>query len=371
MSAAAGAAAPGCRIRPAGFDGYCFVANRDDNSIAVVNLQRLRTVRPIPLPASPSQILALPPLDKPVPASAKTFALTPATGTIYEIDAGSLAVSRQVQAGNAAVNMAFAPANDALWVLYRDPQQLVEIPLDSLKPRRRIALPDAAESFDLSQLGKAAAGSTGGSSIAIASLTTGQIERTIAAKDAPSIVCFQRDGRQLIAGSYTGRNVAIFDVATGRTVVRLPLAIAPRNFCTNSDGGQIYITGDGMDAVAILYPYQTEIAETILAGHAPGPMTIAAGMLLVANPENARVTALDVDMGTKLVTVVDVGQQPHRLFTTPDQKWAFALNRQSGDMAVILVRTLTVRRPHLEPAPVFTLIPVGATPVDAAIVYRG
>lgn len=372
MSAAAASAAISCRKKPSGFNGYCFVANRDDRSIAVVDLQRFRRLRAIPLPAAPTQVLTLPVLPTPVPASAKLFVLAADTGSIFEIDAGALALSGRADVGGHAVSMALTPTNDSLWALFREPNELVEIPLGSLKPRQRIKLPGPCETFDLSVLGQAAIASAGGGSIYLASLKTGVVERTIAAKDAPSLVCFQRDGRQIIAGSYAGRNLAIFDAATGQTVVRLPIAVAPRNFCTNSDGGQIYVTGDGMDAVAILYPYQTEVAETILAGHAPGPMAEAQGMLLVANPEDARVTALDVNtLGKKLVTVVDVGQQPRRLFTTPDQKWAFALNQQSGDMAVMLVDSLTIRRPHLEPAPVFTIVAVGASPVDAAIISKG
>ncbi len=366
----AASAALSCRNKPAGFSGYCFVANRDGNSVAVVDLQRLRRVRSIPLPAAPSQILALPPLATPVAASSKTFILTPDTGTVHELDAGSLALSRHAQAGKSAVAMALAPSNDSLWVLLRDPQQFVEIPLDSFQPRRRINLDAPADSFDISPQGQAAIASTAARTITLVTLTTGAIDRIIAAEDAPSVICFQRDGRQLLAGSYASRNLAIFDTAAGQTVVRMPLAIAPRNFCTKSDGGEIYVSGDGMDAVAIVYPYQTEVAETVLAGRGPGAMTFAGGLLLVANPEIGRVTALDVSLSRKFVTVVDVGQQPSRLFATPDEKWAFTLNRQSGDMAVILLASLTVRRPHLEPSHVFTILPVGETPIDAAIVSR-
>ncbi len=64
----------------------------------------------------------------------------------------------------------------------------------------------------------------------------------------------QWDGTQVIAGSWQGRNATIFESSTGKTVVRLPLPLAPRQFCMSGDGGQLFITGDGMDAVVVPLP---------------------------------------------------------------------------------------------------------------------
>ena len=91
----------------------------------------------------------------------------------------------------------------------------------------------------------------------------------------PSIACFRRDGSYLIAGSEAARNVTIYDAAPGGPWSRCPSDSAPRHFCTTRDGGELYITGDGMDAVVTVYPYRTEVAETRLAGHAPGDMAVA------------------------------------------------------------------------------------------------
>ncbi len=80
-------------------------------------------------------------------------------------------------------------------------------------------------------------------------------------------------------------------------MVRLPLPFEPRHFAITPDGGQVFLSGDGMDAVAILFPYETEIWQTVLAGHAPGAMaaTDTPPFLLVANPDTNSVTVLDLD----------------------------------------------------------------------------
>ena len=366
ITAAAGAASACAPAKAVGYRGYCLVANRASRNIGVVDLLRFRLRKQIPLDAEPSEIVAH-------PSSAKAFVLSPDTGTVWEIDAERLAVSRRVRIGNRALNMSLAPGGKAaLWVLLRDPAELVELPLDSFAPRRRVRLPWAPNGFTLSGANLAAVASYATRSIAIVSLDHAAIDRVIDARDEPSILHFRQDGAQLIAGSHPDRALTIFDPASGKTVVRLPVGIAPRNFCPDNTGGQLYVTGDGMDAVVVIYPYETEVGQTILAGHAPGAMAVTQGdtpLLLVANPENDRITALDAtNTGKSLVTFVDVGQEPHRIVITPDNEYALALNRRSGDLSVIRRISLSNGRPFRRPTPVFTMIPVGEEPVAAAVV---
>ncbi len=373
LSSAAGLAA--CAPQKAtGFFGYCLVANQESRAVGVVDLTRFRVRRPIPLDAAPTAILALP--NKP-----KAYVLAAESGTVYEIDATFLAVGRRARAGNDAVGMRLSRSGDALWVLYRDPASLVELPFDSLKPGRRIRLSAPPDAFDLSlKTDYAAVVSRGQRRIDIVTLTPAAIVRSIQAATEPSIVGFRRDGRQLIAGSQADRSLTIYDVASGKTVVRLPLPLAPRNFCFTPDGGQLFVTGDGMDAVVTVYPYRTEVVETILAGRAPGAMVVTSetspSYLLVANPETNGVTVLDVETG-RLVAVVQVGQEPRHIVLTPDppdRQYALVLNEKSGDLAVIRIFSLSgkqtggdrVRR--YKSAPLFTLVPVGEKPVGAAVV---
>jgi DNA-binding beta-propeller fold protein YncE len=353
-----------------GFRGYCFVANQGSRNVAAIDLTNFRLRKQIPLDDSPGAIVAH-------PSQPKAYVLAPDTGTVYEIDAIKLAVGRRARAGNRAMSMALAPnGGDSLWILYRDPAELIELPFDSLRPRRRIRLPSPPDGFDLSSTNYAAIAGYQDHSIAVVSLERAAIERVIASRDEPSLLHFQKDGAQIVAGSHPDRALTIFNTASGKTVVRLPVGIAPRNFCPDNTGGQLYITGDGMDAVVIVYPFETEVGQTILAGHAPGAMAVtfdASPLLLVANPDSDRVTALDVNtMGKSLIAVVDVGQEPHSILVTPDNQYALVLNRKSGDVTVIRTYSLNQSGPYKEPLkkpmPVFTMVAVGDSPVAAAIV---
>lgn len=357
------AALLGCRKPKAtGYSGYCFVANQDGHSLAVVDLTTFRLWPPIPLDAAPTGLLAHP--HRP-----EVFALAAETGAIYRIDGASLAVKQRARAGNSAISMRLSPDGDALWVLYREPATLVEFPLDTLAPRRRIRLPAEPDDFDLSPDHRAAVASSTGGAVILASLDRASIERTVDLGAPPAIVRFQQKGAQIVAGSRSDRSLIMVDVVSGRVVVRLPIPVQPRHFCFSSDEGQLFVTGEGKDAVVIVYPYQTEIGETILAGRAPAGMAVAkwaAGdeVLLVANPETNSVTVLDIAY-RKLAAVVQVGQEPHEILITPDNQYALVLNQKSGDLAVIRIAALAARR--YKSAPLFDLIPVGQKPVSAAV----
>jgi YVTN family beta-propeller protein len=328
-----------------------------------VDLNRFQVRTRIPLDAQPSAIVVQ---DA---AHPRAYALANESGAVYEIDPEHLKVSRRVSAARKACEMRLEPAGKALWVLARDPAALVRVPLDTLRPARSIALGAEPESFELSGDVRAAV-SFGNGSLAIVSLQRGSVERVIPGPPPSPVLAFRNDGKVLVAGSPSERSLIMYDAADGRPVVRLPLPMAPRHFCMTSDGGQLFVTGDGSDGVTIAFPYLTEIEQTILAGHEPGAMTLTAtspAYLLVTNRSAGSVTAIDMD-SRKLVAVVQVGQQPGAVITTPDNQYALALNERSGELAVIRLSTFAeprVRR--YRSAPLFTMIPVGAGPVSAGV----
>ena len=362
-AAGAGLAASCGPPKAVGYRGNLLVANRAGRNIAVVDLLRFQLRRQIALDSAPSDVVAH-------PSAGRAYVLGADAGVVWEIDNERQAVRRRAVVGNQAVAMAMA--KPALWVLSRDPAELVELPLDSMTPGRRIRLPWTPDGFTIGAGNRAAVAGYRTREIAVASLDKGAIERIIESKDEPSLLQFRMDGEQLIAGSHPERAVNIFEVGSGKTVVRLSMPVAPRNFCPDGTGGQLYVSGDGMDAVVTIYPYETEVGQTMLAGHAPDAMAVTSGdtpLVLVANPESDRVTALDANnTGKSLVTVVDVGQEPRRIVMTPDNEYALVLNRRSGDVAVIRRFSLDNGKPFRRPTAVFTMVPVGEEPVAAAVV---
>jgi YVTN family beta-propeller protein len=117
-----------------------------------------------------------------------------------------------------------------------------------------------------------------------------------------------------------------------------------------------------------VYPYSTEVAQTILAGRAPGAMAVSGapgdGYLFVTNPLSGDVTIVDIETARTIATLA-VGADPGYIAVTTDDQFALVLNRRSGNVAVIRIASVIPRRTRS--APLFTLIPVGSRPVSAAV----
>jgi len=365
---AAGAALSGCRRKKgARFDGYAFVANQEGRAVAVVDLAAFTVARHIHLDSAPAELIAHP--ERPA-----VYVLSRENGTVYEIGMEGLTLRRRVRVASEAASMRAAPDGRSLWITARDPRQLIRLPLAGFRPDSRILLPGEPEDFDLSPAAPLAAVSISGSgNVLFASLQRHKPGPLVEIGADAGIVRFRRnDGRTLLAAERSTRRLVVLDAATGRLVLQLPLAVRPDHFCFKADGGQLFITGEGQDAVAMVYPHRVpQVAGTMLAGRAPGAMAASEipGFLFIANPTGNTVTIVEIAT-QKVLAVVQVGRQPSEITVTPDNQYALVLNQESGDMSVIrtgAVEAITAPMKRMKSAPLFTMIPVGSKPVAMAV----
>lgn len=350
------------RSRKTAFAGYAFVANEGGHALAVVDLSAFAVIRHIPLDAAPTHLATS-------PAQKAVYALCPGKSCVQEVNTENLKLSRRLNLPGQIVEMRLNPQADTLWLLTKSPHRLIRIPLDSFQVAGEVRLPSEPCNFDLANYFPRAAVGFRDSFVAV-DLQTGYAGTPISLGAPVGHVLYRSDGRHLIVSHPADRLLTAVDAASNRTVVKLPLAMTPENFCVTGDGGQLFVTGPGMDAVAIVFPHQTEVAETILAGHAPGPMAASfrsedtPEYLFVTNPQAGQVTILNI--GTrKVMAVAAVGTRPETVVITPDNQFALVLNRQSGDMAVLLIQSAAKRRKV--PAALLTMIPVGSNPVSAVV----
>lgn len=349
------------RRRATGFPGYAFVANAGEQSVAAVDLTDFSVVRQIRLDAAPSGVIAH-------GGRRSVYVLMPQNATIFEIDGAGLAVKRKLSLKGTAISMRLAPGSADLWVLCRSPHALVRVGLDRFQATLRVKLPAEPVDFDLSSDGLAAAAVfTEEQSVGFLDLAKSGAAKYFPAGDDPRAVRFRLDGKLALVANRSARMLTVLDAKSGALLVRLPLAVEPENFCAKANGGEMYITGKGMDAVVVVYPYWTEVAETRLAGRAPGAMAVSQSpeYLFVANPDSGDVTVLEVYTGDMLAAV-KVGQKPCCITFTPDNQYALVVNQGSGDLAVI--RMAAIKPGRNKTAPLFTMIPVGTGPVSAVVV---
>ena len=358
-----------CTHRKAqGFSGYAFIANEEGRAVAAVDLSVFSLTRHIRVDGQPTAVVA----DQ---KSGNVYALTPGNGCLHEIRAGSLTLSHKLQVANSALAMRLSPDGTFLYVLCLAPRRLVRVALDPMRIDWVLPLPADPVDFDLAPNGNVLAVSYGAQqTLTLIDTAARHAFPPIHAGGDIRTLRFQSDSRQLIAANLSQRMLSIYHVSSRKLIVNLPLAVRPDHLCFNADGGQLFVTGEGMDAVVIVYPYYTpEVGETVLAGHTPGAMAASAGpddgYLFVTNDSSGDVTILDIRT-RKVVAVTPVGAGPGYVTITPDDQYALVLNQVSGDMAVIrianITRTVNEQRRWKKGA-LFMLIPVGSKPVSAAV----
>ncbi|MEZ5399815.1 MAG: hypothetical protein R2729_09095 [Bryobacteraceae bacterium] len=359
-------AAAGCarRDRPVGFAGLAFIANSEGRAVAAVDLTAFAVVRHIPLAANPSEVLADP--RRPL-----VYTLVPDSAELVTIHTRTLAVAGRVRLPSRGSTMRMGPGGGALWVSCQG-RRTVRIALDHLRiqgdwthPAEISALDVAADPF-----GKEIAAAASADALWLIQPGAGAPKSLPLAAGANtlSLAAFRRDGRTVMAADHDTAQLWVFDTASRKLVVRLALGLRPRYFCAKPDGGELYLTGDGSDALVTVFPYLTEVRGTVLAGRSPGFVAASNSRILVANPESNDVSIVNAT-NQKVLAVAPVGKEPRAIAVTPDGNYALVLNSASGDVSVLRLANLGARPPSAAPAaPALTMIPVGSRPVSLAIV---
>ncbi len=340
-----------------GYRGYAFVANQDGQSLAVLDLEVMAVARHISIEGSPAEVLAA--ATRPT-----VYALTPETGSIHEIQFYRLTVSRKLPVAATTVSMTFSPDEKTLLVLARQPRALVAVDLDAFRQRWSLPLPQDPLALAVSADGKMAA-ITSEQGVWLVDFAARRLRGPVLDGEFGDAL-FRSDGNLLVAANRGMRMLSLIDPPSGRIVTHLPLPVRPDHLCVTQDGGQVFVTGEGMDGVVIVYPYQTEIGATVLAGHAPGAMAVSDTLLFVVSPQTGDVSILDINApnARKVIAVVPVGADPGAVLVTPDNRYALVLDRKSGDVAVLRASTSGTKRFRWT---LLTLIPVGERPVSAAV----
>ena len=341
-----------------GFRGYAFIANQEGEAVAAVDLGALAVARHIPLEGAPTEVTAA--AQRP-----SVYALTPDNGSVHEIQIDTLRLSRKVAVASHAITMALAADEKMLYVLARDPRLLVGVALDSFKTAWNLQLPDEPVGLAVSPDGKTAAVSSA-RAVHLVDLGSRRLSAPLGQGDYGPVQ-FHAEGKTLMAGNRGERLLSVYSVEARRLITHLPIAVRPDQFCLSRDRGQLFVTGEGMDAVVVVYPYDTpQVGDTVLAGHAPGAMDVSEDLLFVASPLSGDVSILSIAT-RKVIAVVPVGSDPGFIRVMANDQYALVLNRKSGDVAILSVPAITQKKNRYKTAALLTVIPVGSRPVSAVV----
>jgi YVTN family beta-propeller protein len=347
-----------CRRNDAASSGYAFIANEQGGGIAAIDLDILAVAKHIPIDGSPTQVIAS-------TTRGAVYALTPADGTIHEIDTETLKFARKLKPEGQLDLLLHGQGDDRhLYAISRQSRTVVAIDPEKFTVAWRLRLPEEPVDFTLSPVDPSIAAVTSSTGVRLVSLRERSLGEPLGHGNFGQ-VRFLSNGERIAAADLDRNQVSVYRVPNPRLVAHLPIAVRPEHLCFNDDGGQLFVTGSGADAVVVLYPYDLpEVAETILVGHGPAAMSASASHLFITNPSAGSVTVLHI--GThRVIAVIPVGNDPGYVGITPDEQFALVLNRESGNVAVLNIQGIQPNRN--KSAPLVTLIPVGARPVSAAM----
>ena len=366
--AAAGLAfAAACsRNKRVGFAGYALVATAGDNSVTAIDLSRFQLARIIQVNSPPTAIVPAP--------DGKSCVLTPASGSLHLID-NDLNVERSRRFADELSSMQVSPGGVRAYAAAAHTRELIEARVSDLTVLSRHKLDAEPTAMDISVAGLVAVASGSQGTVELLDPATGRRSRAQLTGSLGQLR-FRSDGKLLLVANRHDCSLTVLAVPGLETVADLPLAMQPENLCFTADQGQLFVSGQGMDAVAIVFPYNMlEVQQTVLAGRDPGAMACSANptYLFVANASGSDVCILDIDT-RKVMGIVEVGQKPGCIGITPDSRYALILDEASADLAVVYVPGIqrnTVRTDRYKTGgALFTLLPVGNQPVHLAVVPK-
>lgn len=362
--AALGVATACSRHRGSGFPGYALIATAGETSVAVVDLMQFRLADPIFLGTPPSQV---------IPGEDGTaFVLTPASGSVHLVGR-NLKVSDVLHLAPDLVQIRPIRSGKSLLGICQKTSELIQADVGRFRIAARHRLKSPPRTMDVvEELVAVSEGDSGW--VELFDLKTGRHwSRQLGAKIGD--LRFRADGQLLLVSNFSGRSLTALSVPELEVIADLPLAMQPENLCFNRDQGQLFVTGDGMDGVAIVFPYRVlQVDQTVLAGRDPGYMACSENpaLLFVASASGSDVCILNID-SRKVVSFVDLAQHPTYITITPDDQYALILNRESGNLAFIhipAIRTNPAVVINKLGAALFTMFPVGQEPVHAAVIAQ-
>jgi hypothetical protein len=267
----AGAMASACgRRRGTRYQGWLFVASGGEKEIAVADLASFRRVATIPLPCGPDQLFQ---------SRDRVFALCRDEQAVVEIDVERFRFAGRIGLPGKPIAASLLPDAATAIILTDEPAALLRVDLVNRRVTARLQLPGPPRDMDLNGISAAITVPAKNAVLRVALSGLNAPNLGLTGSTDTGVPCgtvrFRRDGKTILAGATAAREIVAIDAQSGKLLARLPLPLSPSRFCFNPDGGQMFVTGTSEDALAIVSPFQNEVAETILAGRTPYAMAVS------------------------------------------------------------------------------------------------
>ena len=187
---------------------------------------------------------------------------------------------------------------------------------------------------------------------------------SVAVVAQPEDVAVLPDSSVAFVLSHSEPRLSVVDLRRGVLITHLELAGKPTDMLLKPDGGELYVISPEAHGLQVINTRTHEVGDSMVLGSAPtrGVLSSDASLLYVSDTASDRVTPVDI-FNRRIVRdpgkgfPVPAGDAPEALRFDPAENLLLVVNRDSGDLAIIRVRTNFL----------VTLIPVGEHPQDLAV----
>ena len=340
-----------------------FVANRNSNTVAVVNLATFRLVRSIAVPPGPVQVAAR-------PGSHYLYVLSH-SGYVSVMDDPSLEVTRSIAVGDGAANLALAPDGSRA-AASNAAGEVVVIDCATRAVSARVKTGGEIAGLIFTPDSKSLiAADRDGNRLVFVDAPTAKVLGEVQVGKHPGAMAILPDGNKLFVADTAEAKISVIDIASRQVLSHLELASDPVGLVLKPDGGELLVLSRDSGTLTIIDTFHDDVEEDrpISTGRDPvaGVPTRDSTKLYVLNggSEGGYVQTIDVQNRAPLGATY-VGPAPSAIALTPDERYiAVAVG---SDLALLATSPLNPKpRVPGTPLPLITKVPVGAGPVAVAI----
>lgn len=192
------------------------------------------------------------------------------------------------------------------------------------------------------------------------------LRNTVRVVNQPEKVVILPDSSLAFVLSPTEALLSVVDLRRDVLVTNLELAGKPSDMLLKPDGGELYVISPEAHGLQAIDTWMHEVGDYMVLGSAPtrGVLSADGSTLYVSDSAAGHIIPVDIanrriirDPGTGKEFPITAGQAPGALRFDPNENLLIVADQESGDVAVIRVRTNSM----------LTMIPVGDGPQDLAI----
>jgi YVTN family beta-propeller protein len=328
-----------------------------DGNLTIVDLVKLRAIARVAIGRGLSGI-------REHPTRAEIWGVSSTGGFVWVLDARTNQIAARISVGPLPYALDFSPDGTHAYVTSSGNNTLLAIDcrsraiLGSAKTGREPVL------ARITPNGKTlVVANRGDATVAIHDAATLALRGTVPVVERPEDLAILDNSVAFVRSASEAR-ISVVDLRRGVLLTHLELAGRSTQMLLKPDGGELYLISPEAHGLQVINTSTHEVGDYMVLGSAPTRAILSAdaSLMYVSDASANRIIPVDIvdrrlDRDPGKGFPVPAGQSPSALRFDPQENLLLAVNQDSGDIAVIRVRTNYL----------LTMISVGDHPQDLAV----